>query len=88
MCTYMLSRTTRTHNRNARRAVGRSSTKTNTLAASFNPFSGLGKSVGSMLSGATGSVPVDFEDKAPSWEVRRRLKHSSCKAKQHQTQRW
>ncbi|CAN0158888.1 unnamed protein product [Pylaiella littoralis] len=43
-------------------------TKTSTLAASFNPFSGLGKSVSSMLSGATGSVPDDFDDKAPSWE--------------------
>lgn len=62
---------TPTRNRTVRRTVGRSSAKTNTLAASFNPFSGLGKSVSSMLSGATGSVPLDFEDKAPSWEVGR-----------------
>ncbi|CAM9311077.1 unnamed protein product, partial [Ectocarpus sp. 8 AP-2014] len=43
-------------------------TRGSTLAASFNPFAGLGKSVSSMLAGATGSVPPDFEDKAPSWE--------------------
>ncbi|CAN0288542.1 unnamed protein product, partial [Ectocarpus sp. 4 AP-2014] len=43
-------------------------TRGSTLAASFNPFAGLGKSVSSMLAGATGSVPADFEDKAPSWE--------------------